>query len=139
MAKYIIDDPVVTIDGDDFSDHMREAAVNAEFAEVDLTAFGADFSEMGVGLGTATMEFEVFQDFASNSIDQNLWPIFINKTAVVITVRSAAAAVSATNPKYTMTGRLTTYSPISGAKGDASMVTLTFVNASQTGVVRSFT
>jgi hypothetical protein len=139
MAKYIIDDPVVTIDGDDFSDHMREATIEASFAEVDLTAFGADFSEMGVGVGTATMTFEAVQDYASNSIDQNLWPIFINKTPVVITVKPTSAATSATNPKYTMTGRLTTYPPISGAKGDASMVTLTFVNASQTGVVRSFT
>jgi hypothetical protein len=139
MAKYIIDDPVVTIDGDDFSDHMREAEIEAEFAEVDLTAFGADFSEMGVGLGTAKMTFEAFQDYASNSIDQNLWPIFINKNAVTVTVKPTAASTSATNPKYTMTGRITTYSPISGAKGDASMVTITFVNASQTGIVRSFT
>jgi hypothetical protein len=139
MAKYIIDDPVVTIDGDDFSDHMREATIEASFAEVDLTAFGADFSEMGVGLGTATMTFEAFQDYASNSIDQNLWPIFVNKTAVTITVKPANTTTSATNPKYTMTGRLTTYNPVGGAKGDASMVTLTFVNASQTGIVRSFT
>jgi hypothetical protein len=85
------------------------------------------------------MTFETFQDYESNEIDQNLWPIFINKTAVVITVKPANTTTSATNPKYTMTGRLTTYNPIAGAKGDASMVTLTFVNASQTGVVRSFT
>ena len=139
MGKFIIDDPVVTIDGDDFSDHMRSAAIEASFAEVDLTAFGADFSEMGVGLGTATMTFEAFQDYASNELDQNLWPIFINKTAVEITVKPATAAISAANPEYTMIGRLTTYSPLSGEKGAAAMVTLTFVNASQTGLVRSYT
>jgi hypothetical protein len=33
---------------------------------------------------------------------------------------------------------LATYSPIAGAKGEASTTTLTFANASQTGITRSF-
>jgi hypothetical protein len=68
-----------------------------------------------------------------------MWPIFINKTPVVVTVRPTGSAVSAQNPKYSMTGVLSTYAPISGAKGEASTTTLTFNNASQVGVVRSFT
>ena len=140
MAKFIIDDPVVTIDGDDFSDHFRSATIEASFAEVDLTAFGADFNEIGLGLGTATITLEGFQDFGSNSIDQNLWPIFISKDAVEVTVKPTAAVVSATNPEYSLPeARLSTYSPLAGAKGDASMITLTFNNAGQQGLVRSFT
>jgi hypothetical protein len=138
MAKYIIDDPVVTIDGDDHSDHFSSVEIEAEFEQVSVTAFGADFNEYLPGLGEATMTFEAFQDHAANELDQNMWPIFINKTPVVITVRPTSAAVSASNPKYSMTGVLTTYAPISGAKGEASTTTLTFNNAAQTGIVRSF-
>jgi hypothetical protein len=138
MAKFIIDDPVVTIDGDDHSDHIRSATIEASFAEVDLTAFGADFSEIGLGLGDATITFEAFQDYESNEIDQNLWPIFIAKTPVEVTVKPRNATTSATNPEYSMTAVLTSYPPFSGAKGEASMVTLTFRNSSQTGLVRSF-
>jgi hypothetical protein len=139
MAKYIIDDPVVTIDGDDFSDHFSSCEIEAEFERVSVTAFGADFNEYLSGLGEATMTFEAFQDHATGELDQNMWPIFINKTPVVVTVRPTGSAVSSQNPKYTMTGVLSTYAPISGAKGEASTTTLTFNNASQVGVVRSFT
>lgn len=138
MAKYIIDDPVCTIDGDDFSDHFRTATIEANFAEVDMTAFGADFSEIGLGLGDASITFEAYQDFANNSIDQLLWPIFKNKTAVEVTVKPTSAAVGPTNPEYSMSSVLSTYSPLAGSKGDASMITLTFRNAAQTGLVRSY-
>jgi hypothetical protein len=138
MAKYIIDDPVVTIDGDDFSDTFSSVTIEAEFERVSVTGFGADFNEYLSGLGEATITIEAFQDHAANELDQNMWPIFINKNPVVITVKPTGAAISATNPKYSMTGVLTTYSPIAGAKGEASTTTLTFANASQTGVTRSF-
>ncbi len=139
MAKYIIDDPVVTIDGDDFSDTFSSVEITAEFERVSVTGFGADFNEYLSGLGDATITLEAFQDHATNELDQNMWPIFINKTPVVITVRPTGSAVGSQNPKYSMTGVLTTYSPISGAKGEASSTTLTFQNASQTGITRSFT
>jgi hypothetical protein len=140
MAKYIIDDPVCTIDGDDFSDHFRSCTITAEFEEVDMTAFGADFSEIGVGLGNATIEFEAYQDFASNELDQNMWPIFKNKSVVEVTVRPSSDAISATNPEYSLPSAvLTTYNPMAGSKGEASMTTLTFRNNGQLGLVRSFT
>jgi hypothetical protein len=139
MAKYIIDDPVVTIDGDDFSDTFSSVEITAEFERVSVTGFGADFNEYLSGLGDATITLEAFQDHATNELDQNMWPIFINKTPVTVTVKPTAAAVSSQNPKYSMTGVLTTYSPISGAKGEASTTTLTFQNASQTGITRAFT
>lgn len=141
MAKFVIDDPIVTIDGDDYSELFRSATVEATFAEVDATGFGADFNEILVGLGDATITLEAFQDFASNKLDQNIWPIFINKTAVEVTVRATTGAVvSATNPEYSLpAARLFSYSPIAGAKGEASMTTLTFRNSGQLGLVRSFT
>jgi hypothetical protein len=138
MAKYIIDDPVVTIDGDDHSDHFSSVTIEAEFERVSVTAFGADFNEYLSGLGEATITLEAYQDHATNELDQNMWPIFVNKNAVEITVRPTSAAVSSQNPEYSMTGVLTTYAPIAGAKGEASTTTLTFANASQTGITRSF-
>lgn len=139
MAKYIIDDPVVTIDGDDFSDTFSSVTIEAEFERVSVTGFGADFNEYLSGLGEATITLEAFQDHAANELDQNMWPIFVNKNAVVVTVKPTSAATSATNPKYSMTATLSTYSPIAGAKGEASTTTLTFSNASQTGLTRAFT
>lgn len=139
MAKHIVD-PVVTIDGDDFTDHFRSCTINAEFAAVDVTAFGSDFAEEIPGLGNASIELEAFQDFDSNELDQNLWPIFINKSTVEVTVKAFAGSISATNPEYSLpAAKLLTYSPIAGSVGEASTMTLTFSNAGQQGLVRSFT
>ncbi len=139
MAKYVIDDPVVTIDGDDFSDTFSSVEIEAEFERVPVTGFGADFNEYLNGLGEATITLEAFQDHATNELDQNMWPIFINKSSVIVTVKPFTGATSSTNPKYSMTATLSTYSPISGAKGEASTTTLTFSNASQAGLTRAFT
>lgn len=139
MAKYIIDDPVITIDGSDYSDHFSSVTIEATFAEVDVTGMGADFNEILIGLGDATITLEAFQDHAAGELDQDMWGIFINKTPVEVSVKPTSAAVSATNPEYSMTGVLTTYNPIAGAKGEASTTTLTFRNSTQGGLTKSYT
>lgn len=139
MAKYIIDDPVVLIDGDDFSNYFSSVEIEAEFEEVEVTGFGSDFNEILVGLGDATITLEAFQNHATNGLDQNMWPIFVNKSTVEVSVRPTSAAVSSQNPEYSLPSAvLTTYNPISGAKGEASSTTLTFRNAGQLGLVRSY-
>lgn len=140
MAKYIIDDPVVLIDGADYSDHFSSVTIEATFAEVDVTGFGADFNEILVGIGNATITLEAFQDHAVGELDQDMWGIFINKTPVEVSVKPFNAAVSATNPEYSLPAAvLTTYNPIAGAKGEASTTTLTFRNAGQQGLVKAYT
>lgn len=139
MAKHI-NNPVVTIDGDDFTNYFRSCTISAEFESVDVTGFGSSFSEMIPGIGTATIELEAFQNFDSNGLDQNLWPIFANKTTVEVTVKALPGTISATNPEYSLpAAKLLTYSPVAGAVGEASTMTLTFTNAGQLGLVRSFT
>jgi hypothetical protein len=140
MAKYIIDDPVVLIDGGDYSDHFSSVEIEAEFEEVPVTGFGADFNEILIGLGDATITLEAFQDHATGELDQDMWGIFINKSIVEVSVKPTSSSVSSQNPEYSLPAAvLTTYSPISGAKGEASTTTLTFRNAGQLGLVRSFT
>jgi hypothetical protein len=140
MAKYIIDDPVVLIDGGDYSDHFSSVEIEATFEEVPVTGFGADFNEILVGLGDATITLEAFQDHAAGELDQDMWGIFSNKSIVEVSVRPTSAAVSSTNPEYSLPAAiLTTYNPISGAKGEASTTTLTFRNAGQQGLVKAYT
>ena len=44
----------------------------------------------------------------------------------VVSLKPTSAAVSATNPSYTMTMLLTTYNPISGSVGDLATASVTF-------------
>jgi hypothetical protein len=137
MAKFVIKDPVVTINGVDLSDHISSATIETTRAEVDVTAFGSVNTETLAGLGDASMTFAVFQDFAAGEVDATLWPLSTSNTPVTVSVKHTNAATSATNPLYSMSALLFNYSPLDGAIGDASTTNVTFKNASQAGLTRA--
>jgi len=139
MAKYIIKDPVVTINGVDLSDHARSATINFAADDVDLTAFGATMKEHGKGLGDGSMSVEFFQDFASGEVDATLWPLATGTSTFAMSIKPATGAISATNPEFQMTAHLLEYSPMDGEVGAASQTTVSFVNAAQAGIVRDTT
>lgn len=139
MAKFVLKNPVITVNAVDLSDHFSEVTIETSRDEVDVTAFGAANKETLAGLGDATITGTVFQDFAAGEIDATLWPLSTSDTPFVVAVKPTNAAISATNPEYQMTSLLFNYSPIAGSVGAASTTTVTFRNASQTGLVRDIT
>ena len=139
MAKFVLKNAVITVDGDDISDHVSSVTIETTRDEVDVTAFGASNRELLAGLGDATITLEVFQDFASNEIDQNMYQHSIEDSPFEVTVKPTNAIVSATNPEYSMQALLFQYSPIAGAVGEASTTTLVFRNAAQAGLVKAYT
>ena len=139
MAKTILRDVVITVDGVDLSDHASSVTINTEKDDVDLTAFGDALHVHGVGLGDGSIEVDFYQDFAAASVDATLWPIYNAGVAVPIIVKPTEAAVSATNPAFTMDGLLMSYSPLAGSVGEASTMSVTFQNGGATGIVRDVT
>ena len=136
MAKFILKHPVITVNSVDLTGRCSAVTVETTFDEVDLTAFCSDFREMGQGPGDATVTATFFQDFAAAQVDATLWPLLQSGGTFDVVVRSGSEAVSGSNPKYTMTSRLFSYSPIAGAYGDASTTDVSFRNAGTAGLVR---
>jgi hypothetical protein len=139
VAKFVLKTPVVTVNSIDLSDHVRSATVETSRPEVDVTAFGAANQEVLAGIGTASITLEFFQDFAGGEVDATLWPLSSSDTPFVVAVKPTNGAISATNPEYQLTCLMFDYSPIAGAVGEASQTSVTFRNASQTGLVRDVT
>ncbi len=139
MAKYVLLDPVITINGVDLTDHASSATIEGTADEVDLTAFQSDYREFAQGLKDATITVSFFQDFAAAEVDATLQPLFAAGSTFAVAIKADNAAISATNPEYQMTARMFSYSPIAGAVGEASTTDVTFRNASQTGLVRDVT
>lgn len=137
MAKIILRTVTLTVNGVDLSNRASSAEINSEKDLVDVTAFGASSKQNLVGLGDGTMSIDFFQDFAAASVDATLWPIHSAGSEVVITVKPTNAAVSATNPLYSMTGVLPNYTPISGSVGEASTVSVEFSNSGDAGITRA--
>jgi hypothetical protein len=137
VPKTVLRDADITVDGVNLSDHIRSVTINTEYADVDLTGFGATLTEHGKGLGDGSIELEFIQDFDAASVDATLWPISQATTTVPVVVKPTSAAVSATNPSFTMQGLLMNYSPLAGSVGDVSATSVTFQNGAQSGVVRA--
>lgn len=137
MAKLVLTDADVVVNGVNLSNHCSQVTIESEKDEVDVTSFGATSKEILAGIGDGTITLDVFQDFAAGSVDATLWPLHLAGSTFVVVVKPASAAVSATNPKYTMTGVLLSYSPIAGSVGEASTTSVPIRNASQSGIVRA--
>lgn len=137
MAKIVLKDCSITIDAVDLSDHISSVTIETTFDEVDVTGFGSTYKEILQGLGDATITLSVFQDFDAASVDATLWPLSQSGEGFVVVVKPTSAAVSATNPSYTMTGVLLNYSPVAGAIGEASTTDVSIRNQSSTGLVRA--
>lgn len=136
MAKIVLKDAFIQIDGTDLSDHVSSVTIEDSAEEVDLTGFGADYREFGQGLKDATITATVFQDFAAASVDAVLHPLYASGGTFGVVVRPTSATKSATNPEYTLVSRLFTYSPLAGGVGEASTTDVTFRNAGTAGLQR---
>jgi hypothetical protein len=136
MPKIVLKDAYIAVNSSNLSDHVSSVTLEDSADEVEFTSFGANYREYGQGLKTASITLEVFQDFASGSIDAVLEPLYNSGGTFTVEVRPTSSTVSSTNPKYTMTGRLFSYSPLQGAVGDANTTSVTINNAGTAGLVR---
>ena len=139
MAKQVLKDAYIKIDATVLSDHVSSVTLEDSADEVEFTSFGANYREYGQGLKTASITLEVFQDFAAASVDAVMEPLYNSGGTFTVEIRPTSSSVSATNPKYTMVGRLFSYSPLQGAVGDANTTSVTINNAGTAGLVRGTT
>jgi hypothetical protein len=130
MAKQVLTDAFVLVNGVNLSDHTRSVTTNDERASVDVTAMGATNTQVSKGLGDASIEIEFYQDFAAASVHATLQPLVGSTTPVAVEVRATSGARSATNPAILLSQAfLMNYTGLDGSAGDASTMKATFRNA----------
>ena len=135
MAIFTMTDCMLIVNGVTLSDHADSVTVTDTRDEVDITAFGATSKAIAKGLGDATIEVEMYQDFAAGKTHATLQPLIASSTPVAVEVRPTSGARSATNPAALLAGALlTTYSFLAGGIGEASKITASFRNAAQAGM-----
>lgn len=136
MAKQVLKNAYVSVDGTNLSDHVSSVTIEANADKVEFTGFSANYREYGQGLKDANISIEVFQDYASASVDQVIAPLHTSGGTFALIIRPDSAAKSATNPEYTMTAKVYDYSPLNGAVGDANTTSISFANAGTAGLAR---
>src|SRR5437867_5046032 len=98
MAAFTLTDCLIIINGVTLSDHGNQVTVTDSREKKDSTTFGATSMSSLKGLGSATMDIVLLQDFASGKTHATLSPLIGSITPVQIEVRPTSAARSATNP-----------------------------------------
>ncbi len=125
MAKYVVTDAKVTVNSVNLSPYVDSVEVQTNVDDVDITCMGASAHQHAPGLRDDKITINFLQDFASAAVNATLWPLLGN-TGFTVIVQPTSSSVSTTNPSFTATCCLFSYSPIGGKVGDRSETSVEF-------------
>ena len=127
MAELVLKNAFLQLGANDISANVRSIELPAGAEMLDDTAMGDSARSNAPGLQTWSITVEFNQDFAASALDSILWPLL--GTTFTVEVRPDTGAVSTSNPKWTGTGTLESYTPIGGAVGDQAIAPITIQSA----------
>ena len=133
-----LSNPTITINSVDLQDQCTSAVVTYAFDQLETTSFGDTARKFGASTVTSlqnnTIEVELFQSFQASETEATVFSLVGVQTTLVL--KPSSAAVSATNPSYTLTGcYLASHTPINASLGELSTITLTFAGGALTKAV----
>lgn len=132
MAIFVNKDVSVTINSVDLSAYVTSCTVDYKVGAVESTNMASGGARTYVGglqENVVTVNFN--QDFAATKVAATLDALIGSTTTIVI--KPTSAAVSATNPSYTITGAYCEGTqPVNGAVGDLAAFTWTATGGSLT-------
>ena len=115
---------VLTINSVDLSDHMTSASLEINYDDVETTAFGDTTRTRIAGLGDATVNVTFNQDYAASEVDATLNGIV--GTAVAFELTPEAGGISATNPKYSGSCLVVSYTQVSAEVGSLATLSVSW-------------
>jgi len=124
MAVFLNNGVVLTVATVDLSDHVTAVTINRSFDELEVTAMGDSGHKFVKGLEASSITIDFLNDTATGEVLPTLQAAW--GTTVTVTVKQSSAAVSATNPLYTMSCLINNTTDINGSVADLSTQSLTF-------------
>ena len=125
MAVFLNNKVGVKVNSVDLSDHVQSVTLNRTFDELEVTAMGDSGHKFVKGLEASSVTIDFLNDTASANVLQTLQAAWGTNVTVVF-LQDKGAAVSATNPLYTMTCLVNNTTDINGAVGDLGMQSVTW-------------
>ena len=125
MAKLVLTNTVVTLNGTDITSSVAAVTLSTSAAEVPTTNFSSGGAVTRVaGLIDNSGTLSIPNDY--NAIDGLILPL-IGSTAVTMVVKPAGTASAGTaSPHYTFSVLCTEYSPVNGAVGELNTADFTW-------------
>ncbi len=125
MAKYVVTDATLSINGEDVSDAVAQAELTQTAAEVDVTDFGSGGNtEVIGGLKSGSLSFDIHQDYGTGGVSAVLQDLVGTIGTFVVTPNGTTP--SSENPEFTAECLITTVTFVSGSVGDLATASYTF-------------
>jgi hypothetical protein len=124
MAVFLNNGVSVTVNSVDLSDHVTSITINRTFDELEVTAMGDSGHKFVKGLEASSITIDFLNDTATGEVLQTLQAAW--GTSVPVVIKQSSAAVSATNPSYTMTCLVNNTTDINGSVADLSTQSVTW-------------
>lgn len=124
MAVFLNNGVSVTVNSVDLSDHVTAATINRTFDELEVTAMGDSGHKFVKGLEASSLTLDFLNDTATGKVLQTLQAAW--GTSVTVVLKQTSAAVSATNPSYTMSCLINNTTDINGSVADLGTQSVTW-------------
>lgn len=124
MAVFLNNGVSVTVNSVDLSDHVTAVTINRTFDELEVTAMGDSGHKYVKGLEASSVTIDFLNDTATGEVLQTLQAAW--GTNVTVVIKQTSAAVSATNPSYTMTCLVNNTTDINGSVADLGTQSVTW-------------
>ena len=129
-----LSNPTLTVNSVDLSDQTTSATLTVKYDALESTAFGGSSRVYTAGLGDHELTVELFMSYAASETYATLATLV--GTATTVVMKPTSAAVSATNPSFTLTGTYLEALPVIDATlGELSSLSLTFRGGVYTAAV----
>ncbi len=95
------------------TDHVSTVSLAREIDQVEITSMGDNIQNMIGGVERPTLNLELFNDFAAASVNA----LFEDALGTKLNIKliPVAGTVTATNPSYTMSCLISSWTPVNGA------------------------
>lgn len=118
---YVIRNGIVAVDGVNISTLIREVSVEMTADDVDVTAMGAGGHGHLAGIRDDSFTFTAYSDFTATGLHTVLNAKFVAAGTYEVKVTPSGSTIGTANPMFIGYCPALSYSPISGAVGDAAM------------------
>lgn len=125
MSKFVLVSTYLGLNGVDRSSWCSKVEVAVEVEEKDVTVFtSGGWKEVLGGLKSGNVAITFKNDVVDAQLDDTMWALL--GSVVTFEVRPTSSAVGTSNPKYTGSVLINSWTGISGSPGDVNEASYTY-------------
>ena len=122
MAIFMGNKVAVIVGTSTITDHVSTVSLNREIDQVEITSMTDTVQNMIGGIERPTLNLELYNDFASASVNSLFEDALGSKLNIKLI--PVSGTVTATNPSYTMSCLISSWTPVNGAVDAVASVTV---------------